>query len=137
MDARERPEMPNQVDISDHFFELYDAMSDDEKDLVDDFVHHFREKGAKGFYGKIGPTDNVPHSDPDRAKKIWFAKKHHLWHVHIGHPKWNPCRNPFASYHTSNWVVHFQKFGDSHIALVDYNSHDPMQQPKRQSLFRS
>lgn len=130
--------MPHQVDYSDHFTLLYDALPDSEKDLIDAFIFEFIERGFKGkFPGKLARTDNVPHSDPDREKKIWFAKRYNLWHVHIGHPQWNPCKNPMASYLTSDWVVHFQKLSESHIALVDYNSHSPMAQPSRRSLFRN
>ncbi|WP_416425621.1 hypothetical protein RAM80_07655 [Pseudomonas sp. App30] len=128
--------MPGQVDFSDHFTLLYDDLTDDEQDLIDDFVEHFKAHGLKGFPGKYGPTDAVPHSDPDRARKIRFANLHKLWHVHIGYPRWNACKNPMASYRTSDYVVHFQKFGPGHIALVDYNSHNPMRQPDRKSLFR-
>ncbi|WLH55620.1 hypothetical protein [Pseudomonas sp. FP2294] len=128
--------MPNQVEFSVHFTQLYNALSDAEQDLIDEFVFHFHKSGTKGFYGKVGPTDNVPHRDPDREKKIWYAKRHKLWHAHIGHPHWDACKNQMASYHTSNFVVHFQKFSETSIALVDYGSHDPMTQPKAQSLFK-
>lgn len=127
--------MPNQVEFSAHFTTVFETLTTDEKFLIRDFVKHFRNNGLRGFKGKIGPSDNVPHADPDRARKIWFANHHKLWHVHIGHPNWNPCKNPLASYRTSDWVVHFQKLSDSHIAIVDYNSHNPMALPARSSLF--
>lgn len=128
--------MPNQVEVSVYFTNLFDLLPLDEKKLIGAFVSHFRANGLQGFKGKIGPTDNVPHSDPDRAKKIWFANHNKLWHVHIGHPKWNSCKNPAGGYLTSDYVVHFQKLSATSIALVDYNSHNPMQQPKRDSLFK-
>jgi hypothetical protein len=136
MDARERQKMPGQVDFSDHFFKLYGDLTEVEQDLIDDFVKHFEVHGLTGFPGKWGPTDAVPHGDPDRVRKIRFANLNRLWHVHIGFPQWNPCRNPMASYRTSDFVVHFQKLSPAHIALVDYNSHNPMRQPDRRSLFR-
>jgi hypothetical protein len=128
--------MPCQVDFSAPFLLLFDNLSQDEQELIGEFVFHFHQNGLKGFRGKFGPTDNVPHNDPDRAAKIYFAKRNDLWHVHVGHPRWNPCKNPMASYLTSDYVVHFQRFSATHIALVDYNSHNPMKQPSRASLFR-
>ncbi|WP_236213975.1 hypothetical protein [Metapseudomonas otitidis] len=128
--------MPNQVEFSEHFTELYDDLSEAEQELIDDFVFHFREHGLAGFKGKRGPTDNVPHIDPDRINKIWWANRHKLWHVHIGYPAWRPSRNPLGTYHTSDFVVHFQKFSESYIALVDYGSHNPMRMPGRESLFK-
>ena len=128
--------MPNKVEFSEHFIEIFDALSDPEQSLVMDFVFYFEAKGLKTFEGKKGPTDNVPHSDPNRAAKIAFAKRHKLWHVHIGHPFWNKSRNALASYKTSNYVVHFQKFDDTYIALVDYDSHNPMSMPQKTYLFR-
>ncbi|MBH3444054.1 hypothetical protein I5L59_10755 [Pseudomonas moraviensis] len=128
--------MPGQVDFSEHFIQLYTALPDDEQDLIDDFVEHFKIHGLLKFRGKVGPTDAVPQSDPDRVRKIRFAQINKLWHVHIGHPRWNTCKNPLASYNTSDFVVHFQRFSSSHIALVDYSSHNPMRQPDGKWLFR-
>ncbi|HDS1765334.1 hypothetical protein NPS42_03780 [Pseudomonas putida] len=126
----------NTVEFSQHFIELFSKLSESEQDLISAFVFHFKEHGLKTFQGKKGPTDNVPHADLNRRVKIEFAKKHRLWHAHIGHPQWNPCRNPLGGYKTSEYVVHFQKFSDSFIALVDYNKHNPMLQPRREHLFR-
>lgn len=128
--------MPNQVEFSKHFTELFLSLSEEEQTLIENFIFHFETHGLRTFEGKKGPTDNVPHSDPNRAVKIAFAKRYRLWHAHIGHPQWNPCRNPAGGYKTSDYVVHFQKFNDSYIALVDYNSHNPMMMPTKTSLFR-
>lgn len=128
--------MPNQVEFSEHFTGLFITLSKEEQDLIEEFVFHFETHGLHTFIGKKGPTDNVPHSDPSRQAKITFAKRHKLWHVHIGYPRWSSCRNPAGGYETSNYVVHFQKFNDSNIALIDYNSHNPMIMPSKSSLFR-
>lgn len=128
--------MPFKVEFSEHFTLRYDDLSDVEQNLIDDFVFHFKQFGLKGFSGKVAPTDNVPLVDPDRINKIWWAKRHHLFHVHIGYPAWKPCRNPFGTYMTSEYLVHFQKLSDEYIALVDYGSHNPFLIPERQRLFR-
>lgn len=128
--------MPNQVEVGAHFSTLFETLSDEEKTLIEDFVFHFEAQGLKTFIGKKSPSDNVPITDPSRAVKIAYAKKHQLWHVHIGYPKWNASRNPAGAYQTSNYVVHFQRFNENHIALIDYGSHNPMGLPQKSYLFR-
>lgn len=128
--------MPFTLEFSPHFLQKYDEISDVEKDLIDDFVYHFKAHGLDGFKGKVAPTDNVPQLDPDRIEKIWWAKRHHLFHAHIGYPAWCPSRNPWGTYYTSDFLVHFQKFSKQHIALVDYGSHNPFLIPERKALFR-
>jgi hypothetical protein len=128
--------MPNQVELGSHFATLFSTLSDEEQGLIEDFIFHFQANGIRSFKGKKGPSDNVPQTDPDRASKIAYARKHQLWHVHIGYPRWNASRSPMAGYETSNYVVHFQKFNEHHIALVDYGSHSPMGLPQRNFLFR-
>lgn len=132
MDARERQEMPFEVEFSDHFTILFDNLTEAEKDLIHDFAMHcVRSGGTKGFIGKVAMTDNVPAGDPDRARKIWFAKHYHLYHVHIGFRSWRPSRNPLAAYRTSEWVVHFMSISREKIRLIDYDFHDPMHMPKK------
>ncbi|WP_223533633.1 hypothetical protein [Pseudomonas sp. GL-RE-20] len=128
--------MQNKVEFSAHFTTLYDSLPPQEQDLIDEFIYHFRSHGLKTFEGKKGPTDNVPTGDKDRAAKVAYAKKQKLWHAHVGHPKWNTCRNPLGGYKTSDYVVHFQKFNETFIALVDYDSHRNMQPPARDRLFK-
>lgn len=129
--------MPFKVDFSTSFTIQYDSQLDDEqRELVDDFSFHFQAHGMKGWQGKFGPTDNVPHNDNNRAHKIWFAQKHKLWHVHIGYPRWCASQNTLAPYKTSNYVVHYQRLTSDHIAIVDYGHHDPFHMPAKDVLFR-
>lgn len=128
--------MPRKIEFSEHFTQKYDGLSEVEQNLIDDFVFHFIEHGLDRFSGKIAPTDNVPALDPDRINKIWWANKHHLYHAHIGYPHWIPSRNPWGTYQTSDYLVHFQKLNPSYIALVDYGSHNPFLIPERQMLFK-
>lgn len=133
--------MSRKVDFTDYFTEQYDRLTTKEQDLIDDFVFFFETIGLKHspytprFTGKISSTENVPHGVYDRAAKIAYARRHRLWHVHIGWPHWNPSRNHMANYKTSNYVVHFQKINDSYIALVGYDCHNPMRQPEKHRLF--
>lgn len=128
--------MPFTLEFSPHFTERYEDLTEVEKNLIDDFVFYYRGNGLKGFVGKVAPTDNVPQIDPDRIDKIWWAKRHHLYHVHIGYPAWRASRNPWGTYRTSDFLVHFQKFNEKHIALVEYGSHNPFLIPERKALFK-
>lgn len=134
--------MPRKVDFTDYFTELYDGLTAQEQDLVDEFVFYFESNGLKPsastprFTGKISSTENVPHGVVDRGAKIAYARRHKLWHVHIGWPHWNQSRNHMAAYKTSNYVVHFQWISDTWIALVGYGCHNPMRQPQKHRLFK-
>lgn len=127
--------MSYKVEFSAHFTITYDDLPEDQQELIDDFVFHFRRNGLNGYKGKFGPTDNVPEQDPDRVHKIWYANRHKLWHAHIGHPYWVRS-HPLAKYETSDYVVHFQRLTPEYIALVEYGHHNPMAMPEKKSLFK-
>ncbi|QEY62516.1 hypothetical protein FXN65_10670 [Metapseudomonas lalkuanensis] len=128
--------MPFKIEFSEHFTDKFDCLTELEQSLIEDFVFHFRDFGLKNFIGKVARTDNVPAIDPDRIHKIWWANKQLLWHAHVGYPCWIASRNPYGTYQTSDFLVHFQKFSDTYIALVDYGSHNPFKIPERKMLFR-
>lgn len=136
MDARDGEEMSYKLDVVDHFVLKFNGLPQDQKKLIQLFVGHYREKGLGGWQGKVAKSDNVPEADPDRMIKIWRANRYNLWHAHIGHPTWAPGRNQWVKYDTSDWVVHFQKMSDRHIALLDYDHHNPMTLPSTDILFR-
>lgn len=137
MDARDRQEMPYQVEVGEAFVLKYNGLPQDQRQLIQAFVTHYRSNGLEGWRGKVAKTDNVPMSDPDRSHKIWWANRHNLWHAHVGHPDWSPGQNPYVKYETSDWVVHFQKVSAQLIALIDYDHHNPMSMPIRSMLYRS
>lgn len=128
--------MPRIIEFSVHFDNLYRKhLPAGDLDKIDDFTEHFELYGFDGLVGKLSPTWNVPGIDGEYEAKKQFAVEHYLWHYHVGVPFYQPPRNPAASYMTSDWVVHFQRFpGDMHIRLVDYDCHDPMHMPTLQSL---
>jgi hypothetical protein len=128
--------MPYQIGYTPDFLLLVDGLSDREKDLIDDFIFYFEKHGLKNFTGKKCATDNIPKNAMDRAAKIAYARQQQLWHVHIGYRQWHQSKNPLAKYKTSRYVVHFQKFSDTSIALVDYGDHTSMHPPKRERLFK-
>lgn len=76
--------------------------------------------------GKLVNSDNVPTSDPDWLKKVQYAQQHKLYHYHIGIPFY---QDSGKGYYTSEYVVHFQKLSDTHIKLVDFSYHPPMNLP--------
>lgn len=124
------------VTFSVHFDELYrNYLPANDVDKIDDFTEHFEQFGFSGLPGKLAPTWNVPGIDVDYEEKKRFAVEHYLWHYHVGVPFYQPPRNPAASWMTSDWVVHFQRFpGDLEIRLVDYDCHDPMHMPQLKFL---
>ncbi|MDU4255788.1 hypothetical protein [Pseudomonas sp.] len=117
--------------FSVHFDELYRVyLPANDIEKIDDFTEHFEQYGFSGLPGKLAPTWNVPGVDVDYEAKKRFAVENYLWHYHVGVPFYQSPRNPAASWMTSEWVVHFQRFpGDMEIRLVDYDCHDPMHMP--------
>lgn len=136
MDSRERGQVQRIADFGPHFDYLYrKCLPAADVDKVDDFTYHFEEFGFQGLPGKLAPSWNVPGTDPDYEEKKRFAVEHYIWHYHVGIPDYRPPRNPLASYQTSDWVVHFQRFpGDTHIRLIDYDQHNPMRMPTKAML---
>lgn len=137
MDPAKRRQMQRIVQLSARFDELYRLhLPAKDLDKVDDFTEHFVQYGFAGLPGKVAPTWNVPGLDKDYEEKKQFAVANYLWHYHVGVPHYQPPRNPAASYMTSDWVVHFQRFpGDLVIRLVDYDCHDPMHMPTVKDLL--
>nr|WP_314583496.1 hypothetical protein [uncultured Pseudomonas sp.] len=132
--------MPYQLDLGGEFILKYAGLPADQQNLIKAFIAHYRSNGLDGWRGKIARTDNVPLSDQDRMHKIWWANRHNLWHAHVGHPYWSQPKNEHIKHETSDWVVHFQKLKvpvGQHIALIDYDHHNPMSMPTRSMLFRT
>ena len=132
MDQAKRGQVQRIVVFNAHFDNLYrNSLPDNDVDRIDDFTEHFEKFGFDGLPGKLAPTWNVPGLDKDYEAKKRFAVENYLWHYHVGIPRYMPPKNLGASYMTSDWVVHFQRFpGNREIRLVDYDCHDPMHMPK-------
>lgn len=93
----------------------------DQQDKIIAFLDLFEQHGLGNFnlyQGKISPSwGGLEPADP----RFSFAKTHHLWHYHIGIPKYVMKH---GKYLTSDWVLHFQwKDKGEHINLVDICYH--------------
>lgn len=128
--------MSYKLDVVDCFVLKYNGLPQDQKRLIQLFISHYRDRGLDGWIGKVAKSDNVPENDPERAMKIWRAKRYNMWHAHVGYPTWTDGQNQWIQYKTSDWVVHFKKMSDRHIALLDYDHHNPMSLPTTNMLFR-
>ncbi|WP_312905383.1 hypothetical protein [Stutzerimonas nitrititolerans] len=125
--------MQRVVEFSPHFDALYRGFPTKDQDRIDDFTEHFVSYGLIDLPGKIAPSWKVPGTDPDYYEKQRFAREHRLWHYHVGIPVYTQSRN--GNYHTSDWVVHFQRHPkDLVLRLVDYGFHRPMHMPKIEYL---
>lgn len=116
------------VDFGTTFLDYYsNRYSETTKDKIDDFIEHVVENGLYGWIGKVSPSNKVPNTYPDQQKIIARANEHKLWHAHIGEPCFKDSWN--GNYKVSNWVIHFQKFNNWHIKLLELDYHNPMTLP--------
>lgn len=130
--------MALKVDLSDYFVTLFQGFPPSDKLAISNFISHCQAYGLVNLPGKLSSTTNVPGIDPQYYEKVAFAKEYYLWHYHIGIPRYEPPRNSFQRYQTSDWVVHFQRFpGNKEIRLIDYGFHNPMHMPKREYMVKS
>jgi mRNA-degrading endonuclease RelE of RelBE toxin-antitoxin system len=94
---------------------------DFQQDKILDFVETFEQHGLSDFSkytGKISQSwSNLQPSNSDYR----YAQKNHLWHYHIGIPKYEQLH---SKYKTSDVVLHFQWHNKGNtICLVDIYSH--------------
>ena len=105
------------------------------------FISTFEQGGFEGLntYTLNGypvrnkSSDNVDTDHPNFSTLVKYAQKHKLWHFHIGFYDYNyeikgyevSPKNDL----TSQWVVHYQLHGDSHINAIDITPHPPFDLP--------
>jgi hypothetical protein len=91
-------------------------------------ISKYLESGWEGdLKGKNHSSDNVPPEDVNWLEKVKYAQKHNLWHYHVGIPFYE---NSEYGYLTSYYVLHYQKLTETHIKLIDLDTHSPMGLPK-------
>lgn len=126
----------NIVEFSETFNLYYSGrFSEKTLDKIDDFIEHFEKYGLFGnpqynypsWVGKVSPSWNVPKTYPNYIKIKDYAKKHNLWHAHIGDPLF--MDTPHGKYKVSDWVLHFQLISKNHIKLLELGYHNPMELP--------
>jgi hypothetical protein len=99
-----------------------------DSDKVTYFITEYLNNGWSGnLLGRNKPSWDVPTDDPEWLNKVTYARKHNLYHYHVGIPTYT-----LSSYGdlTSEWIIHYQNLGDQHIKLVDLDFHPPMTLPK-------
>ena len=106
---------------SKSFEDLRVYFSPAEKASIAAFILIYQDHGLDDFSmypGKVARTGSGDCSEEEKA----YAKKHHLWHYHIGIP--NYVQSPSGKYYTSRDVLHFQWFQkENRILLVDMYRH--------------
>jgi mRNA-degrading endonuclease RelE of RelBE toxin-antitoxin system len=138
--------MSNRLEVTDHFKKKARNLAKKPRKKIASFIDIFQ---TGGFYaidnvsidGRIvrnKQSNNIPTSDPDFIKKVSFAQKHKLWHFHAGFYDVD-CDIDGYKYSesgdlTSQWVIHYQKFSESHINIVDVTPHPPFSLPDEKLL---
>ncbi|WP_127346653.1 hypothetical protein [Pseudidiomarina mangrovi] len=139
--------MERQVSVSFHFLKIYmnasvspprchpNELSDQAK--FNQFIERYLAHGfgdAMHFPGRLKESTDVDTNDRQFVAKVQFARKHMLWHYHIG----IPCYDSVSLGNRGDWlsayVLNFQRFSDHKIKLVDLNSHPPFELPRDNHL---
>lgn len=89
------------------------------------FIQHVRHYGFDGLPGRNKRSDDVPKDDPQWLAKVRYAQQHHLWHYHIGIPRYE---GDICGDQTSQYILHYIK-GDGYIKIVDFTPHPPFALP--------
>lgn len=113
--------MKNKFEYSHRFAIEFENYTLDQQTAVLKFLDIFEQYGLKDFsvyQGKFSPSWKGLDPNSDKFK---YAFKNKLWHYHIGLPEYT--KSQFFEYHTSDWVLHFIKFSDDYIVLVDLYQH--------------
>ncbi|POP53100.1 hypothetical protein [Zhongshania marina] len=101
------------------FASEFQNLSQIDQDKILDFTDIFEINGFDDFTrytGKIAPS----WSGDISQKNFEFARKHDLWHYHVGIPDYKARHD---KYQTSDWLLHFVRQSSQRIILVDLYSH--------------
>lgn len=91
------------------------------QNAVASFVVTYQQHGLGDQTKYIGRLSPSWHRLPPNAPPYIYAKKHDLWHYHIGLPTYSGGQSWGR---TSDWLLHFQWPEQStHISLVDLYTH--------------
>lgn len=139
--------MERQLSVSFHFLKLYiNAITTpphshprerSDKEKFNDFMECYLTHGfgdAQHFPGRLKDSTDVDTNDRQFVSKVQFARKHRLWHYHIGIPCYECSDDSSRGDWLSAYLLNFQRFSDSYIKLVDLNSHPPFELPDAEYL---
>lgn len=121
------------VEYSQNFLDKAKKISDEELQLIGNFIAGFKKTGFDVLPGRNKPSTGVSRNYVGRVKLIQFALRHKLWHYHIGFRFFDKNKE-FGDW-TSEYVVHYQKISSASIRLVAYDSHPPFRMPKPETLI--
>ncbi len=119
------------VEFGQEFINRFENYPPKDIEKIKGFVQHVSEKGLNDLPGRNKSSDNVDTNDHDFIKKVSHAKKHNLWHYHIGIPQYDKT-NKFGDW-TSEWVIHYQRLGNE-IHIVELDDHPPFTLPAEKYL---
>lgn len=123
------------VDFSVHFAKVYVAIAANEAQYIDNFIEHVEENGLIGLPGRLKASWDIPKDDPQFNSKNTYAKKHNLWHYHLGMNTYD-MTNGHGDY-TSEWVLHLRRHPCGlYTTIVDWDPHPPFVLPTPKVLWR-
>ncbi|RUO56256.1 MULTISPECIES: hypothetical protein [Pseudidiomarina] len=139
--------MERQLTVSYHFLKIYMNASEQpphcypselsDKQKFNHFIANYLAHGFGDtdlFPGRMKESTDVDKNDPKFIAKVQYARKHHLWHYHIGIPCYEATEECSRGDWLSAYLLNFQKFSESKIKLVDFNSHPPFTFPSETEL---
>lgn len=96
------------------------------------FMHHVQNNGFDGLEGRNKASDDVDKNDPKYITKVRYARKHVLWHYHIGIECYD-MTYPFGE-RTSKYVLHYSRKEIDDIKIADMDEHPPFVLPAEDYL---
>lgn len=139
--------MERQLTVSYHFLKIYMNASEQpphcspselsDKQKFNHFIANYLNHGlgdTELFPGRLKESIDVDKNDPKFITKVEYARKHNLWHYHIGIPCYEETDSRTRGDWLSAYLLNFQKFSEFKIKLVDLNSHPPFIFPREEEL---
>ncbi|MGQ4276445.1 hypothetical protein ACQ5ES_05305 [Pseudidiomarina sp. E22-M8] len=139
--------MERQITVSYHFLKIYMNASEQpphcypselsDKQKFNHFISAYLTHGFGDpdlFPGRLKESTDVDKDDPKFITKVNYARKHQLWHYHIGIPCYDDSEKRPRGDWLSAYLLNFQRLSEIKIKLVDLNSHPPFSFPAEEYL---
>jgi hypothetical protein len=114
------------IDMTLAFAKFYNHLSVNDQNKIDDFIEICEKDGLSNLPGRFKNSNDVDKNDRQFLEKTAFANKHHLYHYHIGIPKYNS--NSFGQ-KTSQFILHLQKISNDEYVILSMTEHPPFVLP--------
>jgi hypothetical protein len=113
--------MKYSVDFSNQFAIEFSRIPVSHQTAVASFVVTYQAHGLSDQTKHIGRISPSWHRLPTNHPNYIYAKRHELWHYHVGLPGYSGNQSWGL---TSDWLLHFQwPDAGNHITLVDLYQH--------------